>query len=388
MTQTIDRNLIGKVHHSMICLRIPTILQNSPRCIRFNPLAYTGFMLILVLASSLLAAPLSAQNPINVQHILRDLGFTLADSERLLAGEIISGDLNGGSPNEIAISVTMLISVDHNKVYDAAREGRTIEVARDVIDFRDLGDQVPTKQAFASAGFSPDEAGEILMLARAEPGSKFNLSNAELKQFQEVGRRFGTLGAGQDPTVRKHINTTYQDILLDRCLNYQQNGIQSIAPYDRGTNEQIWPGRELATAEAQSNLSQYTPSFYQAFVSYPSKGNSDIEHRFYWIKQRIDDRPTFLLAHRMFQVKQSYAVMTERQFYVGHSYNTRQIIVGCLPVNQGTVVFYTNRLSTDRINVESVADILREVGQGHLREKVTEHFKDIRQFLQQENSGR
>ena len=90
-----------------------------------------------------------------------------------------------------------------------------------------------------------------------------------------------------------------------------------------------------------------------------------------------------VLAHRLFRRKPGYALMAERQFYVGHSYNTRQIIVGCLPTKEGTVAFYSNRTSTDRVDVESVADILHEMGRQHLRHEVTKHFESIRQSIQQ-----
>lgn len=341
-----------------------------------------GLLTILMTSSVLWAEP--TKTPLQAQTILKDLELADTDAQRLLAGEIISGDLQEGSRKEIAISIAMFVRAPLQEVFDAAHSARTLEAARNIIMFRDLGDQTPTEQSFAELGYTSDDTLDLFLLAQAEPGFRFNLAPSEILQLREVGNKFGTRGAGTDPTVRNHVNATYRTILLSRYRAYLEGGIRVIGSYDRGGGDTVWPGRELATAAAKMLLPDYAPDFYRAFIDYPQNTSSDIEHSFYWIKQRIGDRPGFVLAHRLFQRKPGYALMAERQFYVGHSYNTRQIIVGCLPVEEGTMVFYTNRTSTDRVDVESVSDILHEMGRRQLRNQVTEHLDSIRQSLQQQ----
>ena len=43
------------------------------------------------------------------------------------------------------------------------------------------------------------------------------------------------------------------------------------------------------------------------------------------------------------------AVLVQRQYYVSQGYNAEQAIVAFLPVDEGTLVIYTNHTSTDQV---------------------------------------
>ena len=42
-------------------------------------------------------------------------------------------------------------------------------------------------------------------------------------------------------------------------------------------------------------------------------------------------------------------LILSRQFYVGHSYNSNQLTIVCLPYSDGSLVFYANRNFTDQV---------------------------------------
>jgi hypothetical protein len=42
-------------------------------------------------------------------------------------------------------------------------------------------------------------------------------------------------------------------------------------------------------------------------------------------------------------------VILARQFYAGHSYNSNQLTIACLPYRDGSLVFYANRTFTDQV---------------------------------------
>ncbi|MCW5617965.1 MAG: hypothetical protein KIS65_01945, partial [Nitrosomonas sp.] len=91
----------------------------------------------------------------------------------------------------------------------------------------------------------------------------------------------------------------------------------------------------------------------------------------------VDDRPTAILSHRIMMASDTASVIATRQFYVGHSYNSSHLIVGCLPYRDGSVVFYTHRTSTDQ--VAGLGNTLkRSIGREHKKERMIQNLEGLR----------
>jgi hypothetical protein len=71
--------------------------------------------------------------------------------------------------------------------------------------------------------------------------------------------------------------------------------------------------------------------------------------RFDWSNYNAHDTPTFVLTHRFSMREGDAYVLAQRQYYVSRGYNVMQAVGGFLPVEEGTVVVYTNRTSTDQV---------------------------------------
>ena len=121
--------------------------------------------------------------------------------------------------------------------------------------------------------------------------------------------------------------------------------------------------------------------FFQALLNYPADPLPDMEHRFYWFKKTVEDRPTFILAHRAERRAANAALLTEEQFYVGHSYNANFIAGGCLEVQGGTLVFYVNRTFTDQV-AGFGSGLKHGIGRGRMLSEVATNLKRIRDQLQ------
>lgn len=146
-------------------------------------------------------------------------------------------------------------------------------------------------------------------------------------------------------------------------------------PYDRGKGKSSDSAAEVRrAADIESILSDSHEEFYRTFVDFPRHQSDGIEHRFYLIKQRLEGRPCFKLSHRMFQEGPNHAIVAERHFYVGHTYNSLQVILGCFPIDEGVVLFYRNRTSTDQ--VAGVGSSLRhKIGRDMMRDEVINLFE-------------
>jgi len=314
------------------------------------------------------------------------LGYDEADFRKVLSGKIVSGDLEESSEKELAVTIAILLPAPLEHLEDLMWSGSMLELTRDILDFSYISDSSPLENSFAGIGLQPDEVKEVSKLLRVRPGLTFNMSKAEIKRFKAIARRFKSRKAERDPRVQQAFNSEYQALLMARYHAYRQGGLKAIAPYDRGGMEHARPDRELSAEAASAILMQdLVPDFYQAFVNYPQYSSDEVENQFLLSKEVIQGRPTFILAHRMFRFGQKYAVMTERQFYVGHTYNSQQTIVRSIAVEGGTLVFYQNRTSTDRV-AGFASSLKHMIGRKLMRIQIIHHFEALRRSLERAGS--
>lgn len=340
------------------------------------------FSLTLAVIAATLVSNTTAGSMPSVEEIMNYLGYTKADSDKLRSGEIISHGLEAGSDKELAVTVGMLVRAPLSEVFKFARGSETFKVNREIIEFHDLGNAPPDKSNFDGLSFDAKEADEVAKLLEVEPGDTFNLSKSEIKRFKALSGRFKVKGA-QNKAAREAVNAEYQAILMERYNEYREGGLGAVARYDRG-GKQSSPGKELYDEAKRGKLMQEKmPEFYGALLNYPRYSAGDISNQFFWIKQRVNKRPAFILAHRMFQFKpEEYALAAFREFYVSHSYNSLHIAMGLLPVKEGTVVFYLNRTSTDQV-AGFGGGMKRKIGSKMLRDEVVELFTEYRQLLEE-----
>jgi hypothetical protein len=219
----------------------------------------------------------------------------------------------------------------------------------------------------------------VAALLQFDGGTEFNLDSGEIERFRGLRGRF-TGDAARTPEARDAVSAAYREILMERYRAYRQRGTTAIAPYFRSSKKQIDPAQTLQLAGAAATFFRDNePALYDAFTKFPNAPSPDIEHRFYWFKQRVQNRPTFVLSHRMLTKRPGYAVITDRQYYIGHSYNTVQIVTGAFPLDgadgerDSIVAFYTNRTSIDQLAGMTGA-IARPIASSRLGARVTERF--------------
>ena len=84
-----------------------------------------------------------------------------------------------------------------------------------------------------------------------------------------------------------------------------------------------------------------------------------------------------VLAHRMLETGDGYAVGGEVQFYVGHSYNSMLSLVGLTSFEGGTIVFGAVRLFTDQVKGAG-AFLKRKLGRRKVARLMARHFEELR----------
>ncbi len=56
-------------------------------------------------------------------------------------------------------------------------------------------------------------------------------------------------------------------------------------------------------------------------------------------------------------------------------------MVGCVPVDDGVVVFYRNRTSTDQV-AGFGSGLKTGIGRGQMLDRIVQHFSDLRKALE------
>jgi hypothetical protein len=297
------------------------------------------------------------------------LGFTDAEVSQIKAGQIVQKDLKEGSDKELAGVVGAFFKQPVSEIANVAMQGKLLETSKDMLAFHGWKPDASADEAFAGVGLSPSETGEAKIFANAAPGSKLNLSTADIALFKNV-----------QPTPDS-VNPQIRAMLKARYEAYRNSGLKGVAPYARGGRNESHPGKELELAINETKTAARNQNFFNALLSYPSDQLPDMEHHFYWFKTTVENRPTFILADRSERRVANAALLTEEQFYVGHSYNSNFIAGGCLGVQGGTFIFYVNRTFTDQV-AGFGSGLKHSIGRGQMLDSVVASLTSARQRLQ------
>ena len=310
---------------------------------------------------SVLTLAAAAAPPPTLDELFAELHIAPADRANLFAGQILSTPITEGSTKELAAGFAMYVPAPTAKLVEFVRNGKLLANDKDVIAFGELREH-PRPDDLTGITFTPDQADEEKLLTEVAPGAKFNLATEEIKAFHAQAQAI----------------PVYRELLLQRHAAYRKGGLAAVTPYDRGNGHATQPGAELRGAAQESKLfATHFPELHRALLNFPAQQPDGVIHRFFWINQRIENRPTFILSHRLAWVQPAGALMVESQYYVGHSYNSMQIMVGCLPVNGGTVVFYSNRTYCDQL--AGFASPLRHaIGRSQMRDEIIKTFEQVR----------
>lgn len=325
--------------------------------------------LLLGMASPMVAA----ETPPSADEVLA----VFDDSERtgLQRGEIVSKVRKEQETGKAALAVTLALWVSGNlqEVAERLRAISLLQAKQEGANKHAITGAVKgdgQSAAFREVRFTETEEIEALLAAR--PGDKFNLGNEELALFQKLA---GSLDGKPAQARADAVNATYRRVLENRYLAYTQGGLAALQPYARDKGQQTSPGAELAaTTESMVVLTRHFPAFFKSYRHYPKQQAKRYQHEFLWTRQVEGGRPLYSIEHDMTEVTDSYALIAARLFYVGHSLNTLQVGILCLPYRNGTLVGLANQAFIDQIG-RFDSSIARGIGHMKLEARIKPMFE-------------
>lgn len=342
--------------------------------IHFSRIKLLKFIVVQLLLGS--AAAFAASAPV-AEDVIALLTLKQGQIAQLDQGKIVAFDIDEATQKELAIGLVMYFPSSPAKIAAFFKQG---DLARVDPDISAHGEIKPgsTIEAFKGFVFTPEQRNEARNLLAAKAGDQFNLGAEEINSFTALKEKLIDANeADQITGVSQH----YQQILFQRWQAYQKRGLAGIAPYARATASAN-PADELRSAATSSKLLAHLPSnLQQAWLKYPTQLPPATEERFFWLNRRVEDRSTAILSHRIQQTNDNFSVILVRQFFVGHSYNSSHLIIGCLPYRNGAIVFYAHRTSTDQV-AGLGSGLKRSIGREHMKKQMIKNLKQLRSEIQ------
>ena len=315
----------------------------------------------------------AAETPVGGE-ILDLLQIPAGDRYRLARSEILSYPVNENSERELAVGLAMFVPAPLSQLAPLLAAGQLLAQDNTISAYGMIPDQT-RPEALAGVRFSGGERDEAESLLDASPGSRFNLSAAEIEALHALR---SSAGASARTAVAELVSDEYRRLLRQRWQAYQQGGLAAMAPYARNGGTVTDPAAELRRAASDADrLTRDGTELREALLRYPAAQPPRVVNRFYWIKRQVQRRPTLSLLHQMVMGSPDLVVHVERYFYVGHSYNAAQIITGGAPYQDGALVFATSRFSTDEI-LGVGSPMKRAIGRAQLKDEMRKRLDRLR----------
>jgi hypothetical protein len=332
---------------------------------------------LLTFAICSMASVVCAATPPAPDKVLSAVGIGTDDVKRLMTGEILSYSTTEPTDKALSNGLIMFVKTAPNRLVNAIRRGALLAKDPNVLAYGEitLGAGIG---AFKRFTYSDRQADEVENLLEVEAGSEFNLSLQEIASFQALAK---SLDAKQTDAVAKAVAQQYRTILLKRVQAYQKAGLNGIAPYARGGGKVTDAGAELRIFTLQNKLLKlFAPVLQEALLRYPAKLPPATTSRFLWINRRVQSRPTAILNHRLIHTLDDTAIIVQNEYYAGHSFNVGQLVIGSVPYQNGTLVVYMHRTSTDQ--VAGIGQSLKHsIGREDLKKEMIKRFQRLKASL-------
>jgi hypothetical protein len=280
--------------------------------------------------------------------IFQEFHLPDSDQKNIRQGKIVDWSPSEGSDRELAIGFIGLVKGKPKDLFQSYREALVLKEVP-VITAYGTPTGEGTLEDFAGVKLQPNAEKEAKRYLNAQPGNELNLDAKEIAAFQAL-----KAGGDADAVPVEKVEALVRQGLLARYQAYRKEGLSGIAPYARGGSDQLRAGDELLlSTKGLKGTAKHLPAFHKFLLNYPNgltkEEAKNLEEYFFWLNIDIFGRPTYVLVHRMLYHVGDAALAVERHFYASHDYNSMLQQVAALPTKDGTVLFYTGRVSTDQV---------------------------------------
>lgn len=327
---------------------------------------------IAVLAT--LAISSSTARGADWESIFSALSLPAGTHQKVLAGQFVVESIQSASERELAVAMVFLIKTNPERIAKSLLGG--IAIADDA-RAHSYG-AVTRLSATEDLSKVSLNAAQVQRWWKARPGDDINLSRSEFNLLQD--ELVAKQGGGPDP---KQVKEAVREVLVARTRDYQISGLDGIRPYLRKHGHLRKGAEELRTATiASREIGIFSAGFYDLLLGYPSNRLPGFRESFFWTNEQSQNGAVICLTHRFVVPQGPGFAAVQRQFYVTAGYNVEQALALLLPVEEGTLVVYTNRTSTDQV-AGFGGQLRRKIGDDLMGRTLEQLYQDIANDLSQ-----
>jgi hypothetical protein len=329
----------------------------------------------LLAAWSVAAAPRAATAP-PLADVLKDFGLMGADATKLRAGEIVTRELEPAADTELGVALAVLVSKPLATTAGFIRSDAFFKQDREILAHGELDPAAP-EAGLVSAAFAAADQAELKKLLNAKAGDTLNLAASEVQALRAGAAKLRSPDPWKDPRAPEIVSAAYRAILAQRVKDYAQSGLDGIEGYDRGRGT-MSPARALRAAQQASTvLKQRAPALEAALSAFPGGASTQATQRWLWLKQRAQDRPAFVLSHRLVLNGPGAIFASERQYFVGQSWNCALVLGALIQTDEGTLLLYANRIDVDAVG-GAMGGMKRGIGRGMMESSLRSLFTQVK----------
>jgi hypothetical protein len=293
---------------------------------------------------------------------------------RVLRGDIVSYPVTENGEREVTVGLAMLVQAPVTQIAQYLASGQLVAKDPSIGESGVLPSEL-SPGSLVGPGFSSGEWEEAQSLLEATPGTRFNLSFAEIEALRAAR---ASAASSSRPSMAEIASETYRRLLGLRAQSYRQGGLAGIAPYARGGGAVTDPASDLrAAVHDVERVGRAGSEFHEVLQRYPADQPPQLTSQVYWVKRRVQRRPHLSLLHRMVATGDGPVIHLERYFYVEHSFNSMQTLTLALAYEDATMVFSTTRVSTDEV-LGVGSHLKRSVGRGQVRDEMRARLERLR----------
>jgi hypothetical protein len=297
---------------------------------------------------------------------MAEAGLSGDTMQRVMAGEFVTEELDPSADRDLSIAIAFFIKkASPDEIRKEIMAGDLITADAQVQAHGEItGDGSLTD--FASLPMNSDTA---KLYADAEADSALNLSTGEIAAFKALRDR-------TPQAVQKQL----QAMLLARVQSYRSSGLGGIPTYDRGGSTAD-PAADLRRATvAAKGLKKYLPSLQDALMDYPKGVTPKMSQNFFWATYDQSGKANYVLTHVIAAPDGDARAIVQRQYYASTGYNAEQAVAAFLPVQEGTIVLYSNHTFTEQVSGFG-GSMKRKIGRSMMTTQLEKVFSKDRQIL-------
>lgn len=274
-------------------------------------------------------------------------------------------------PEGIAVAgAMMLIGLPPEELIDAYLSEETLRSHSDLLAAGRLPAEGGDASALSRFEFNASEQRELQRLTRARAGDVYNLAQNEIERIA---------AAAESKDSSREVVEAYRESLWQRFEDYRSSGLDGVAPYARKSGGITDPAAEMRAAlESADLLRTHFPELHLALQNYPKSMDAITESHLLWMKKTVAKRPTIALVHRLMLADEGVAVVAEREYYVGHTYNSMLTLAAVVQHEDGCLIFASNRTFTEKVRGEGIA---KSIGRKKVAAAFARRFEELRAML-------